>query len=245
MKFIIGTGYHYSSQWNADFFEIWKENTEKYSKNYYCICTNKICNTKNTIFLNHNLGHVGSLIKNNKDGLSGWSQSILTLALIAYGADSDLVFKESDCLFFGDVIGQMYRDCGDKGMVFGASMKDDPWMPCAQSAFLIKKWYLLDFVKTYLEISYNDKDILTEQKFCMLEEKNPNNFARLSFGVDRMRPIPWDEKVWYCQQWQPNEVNELGKRYFYKSIEKRNKSLKQIMKIIKNIIFGKKIYKNV
>ena len=39
MNYIIGSGYHYKSTWDAEFFQIWKENTEKYSKDYYVICT--------------------------------------------------------------------------------------------------------------------------------------------------------------------------------------------------------------
>jgi hypothetical protein len=211
MKYIVGSGYHYRSTWDSEFFQLWKKNTEKYTKDYYVVCTKVPADCDNMILLNDNLGHVGDCIKENRDGLCGWSHSVLTLAMIAYGANKDLIFKESDCIWHGDVPSKLYEDCGDKGMVFGAKMTAAPWMACAQATFLIKHWCILEFIRDYLFLP-SDKDMLPEDKFVKLEEQSPNTYGRISFGVDRQRPIPWDEPVWYAQQWTQEELDEAKRK---------------------------------
>jgi len=157
------------------------------------------------------VGHVGDMIKENREGLCGWSASICALAMIAYNCGKDFIYKEADCLWFGPVPERMYQDCEDKGMVFGAKMKTAPWMNCAQSTFLIRHSFILDFLRGYLFLPH-DKDMLPEDKFVKLEENHPDRFGRLSFGVDRMRPLPWDAEVWYAQQWTQEELDEAKKR---------------------------------
>jgi len=211
MNYIIGSGYHYRSPWDSAFFDIWKKNTHKYTTDYYVISTINGCKAHNQVFLHNNLGHVGDLMKDNGKGLCGWSGSVCALAMIAYNCGKDLVFKEQDTLFFGPVVEQMYKDCEGKGMVFGAKMDSAPWMTCAQSAFLLKRDFILDFMRGYLFLP-DDKDMLPEDKFVKLEENSPTNYGRLSFGVDRMRPLPWDAPVWYAQQWSDDELQEARTR---------------------------------
>ena len=45
-----------------------------------------------------------------------------------------------------------------------------------------------------------------------LEENDLDSYGRLSFGGDRMRPLPWDTEVWYAQQWTQNELDEAKSR---------------------------------
>lgn len=206
MKYIIGTGYHYKSEWDAEFFEIWKDNTEKYTKNYYCLSTVTPAPCENNIFVQHNLGHVGDLITNNKSNLCGWSASVLTLSMIAYNCNADFIYKESDCLWFGDVIYKMYEDLGQNKMVIGRPMASPPFMPCSQSTFLVKHSFILDFVQAYLGLPRDDKDFLPEHKFMELTSIFPNSISVLSFGIDRERPIDWEAPVWFCQQWTEGEL---------------------------------------
>jgi len=212
MKYIIGTGYHYRSSWDAEFFEIWKKNTERYSKDYFCISTTTPAPCENNIFTKHNVGHVGDLINKNILGLCGWSSSILALSLIAYNCGADFIYKESDCLWFGDVIGKMYNDVGNKQMVIGRGMTSHPYMPCSQSTFLIKHSFILNFIHLYLSLPIDDKDYLPEHKFYDLYMNVPEAFSMLSFGIDRERPINWDADVWFCQQWTEEEINEAKAR---------------------------------
>jgi len=211
MNYLIGSGYHHKSDWDAEFFEIWKKNTEKYTNNYYVVCTNTPANSEKILLLNNNLGHVGDCIAEKRDDLCGWSHSIITLAMIAYGMGKDLIFKESDCLFFGDVPQKLYEDIGDKGMVFGPQMTSAPYMPCAQSTFLIKHFCIIGFVRSYLYMK-SDRFLLPEDKFVELEKQQPEVYGRFSFGVDRQRPLPWSDEVWYAQQWTREELNEAKER---------------------------------
>jgi hypothetical protein len=54
--------------------------------------------------------------------------------------------------------------------------------------------------------------MLPEDKFVKLEEQSPDIYGRLSFGVDRQRPIPWDDEAWYAQQWTQEELDEARRR---------------------------------
>jgi hypothetical protein len=211
MNYVVGSGYHYRSDWDRDFYTIWRNNTEKYTHDYHIISTVRNVPAVNHILCNHNVGHVGDLIKENRDGLCGWSASICALAMIAYNCGRDFIYKEADCLWFGPVPERMYQDLGDKGMVFGAKMKTAPWMACAQSTFLIKHWFILDFLRGYLFLP-SDKDMLPEDKFVKLEENAPDKYTRLSFGVDREKPIPYDDSIFYAQQITESEMSELRRR---------------------------------
>lgn len=211
MNYIVGSGYHYRSDWDRDFFSIWKSNTEKYTKDYYIISTTRGVDNKNEILCNHNIGHVGDLMKEGREGLCGWSASICALAMIAYNCGRDFIYKEADCLWFGDVVGQMYRDCEGKQMVFGKKMESAPYMLCAQSTFLIRHGFILDFLRAYLFLPH-DKDMLPEDKFVKLEENHPDLYGRISFGVDREKPIPYDDSIFYAQQITESEMSELRRR---------------------------------
>lgn len=210
MNYIVGTGYHYRSDWDFNFFELWKSNTKKYTDDYFVMSTGPSLDNR-FIACRHNIGHVGDLIKENKGGLCGWSASVCALAMIAYNCGRDFIYKEADCLWFGDVIGQMYRDCEGKQMVFGKKMQSAPYMACAQSTFLIRHGFILDFLRAYLFLPH-DKDMLPEDKFVKLEENHPDLYGRLSFGVDREKPIPYDDSIFYAQQITESEISELRRR---------------------------------
>lgn len=211
MNYIVGSGYHYRSDWDRDFYTIWRNNTEKYTHDYYIISTVRNVPAVNHVLCNHNVGHVGDLIKENREGLCGWSASVCALAMIAYNCGRDFIYKEADCLWFGDVPSQMYRDCEGKQMVFGKKMASAPYMVCAQSTLLIRHSFILDFLRAYLFLPH-DKDMLPEDKFVKLESNHPDLYGRLSFGVDRERPLPWDAEVWYAQQWNQQELDEAKSR---------------------------------
>jgi hypothetical protein len=220
-KFIIGSGYWHQdgmSEAASNFHKIWLNNISKYTDSpIYVVCVGGCRPNFNDereilITLNGNCGHVGALINGTKNyPIGGWSASICLLAMLAYNNESSFVYAEQDCLWFGGVPERMYQDLGDKGMVFGAKMGAAPWMSCAQSTFLIRHSFILDFLRGYLFLPH-DKDMLPEDKFVKLEENSPNNYGRISFGVDRERPMPWDAEVWYAQQWTQEELDEAKKR---------------------------------
>jgi hypothetical protein len=86
-----------------------------------------------------------------------------------------------------------------------------PWMNCAQSLFMVKHHFIPAFVSVYLSLG-PDRSHLGEDKFIHVERCYPKLTRKLSFGVDRMRPIPWDDEVFYFQQPTPNELDEAYRR---------------------------------
>lgn len=145
---------------------------------------------------------------------SGWSASMVALALIAHCNNTDFVYTESDCLRFGKCIEQMYADCGDGSFIFGPRHDGPPWMASSQSLFLVKHAFIPHFVSAYLALGGERTEInLGEQKFVRLEEKfGPKIVKRLSFGVDRCRPIPWGAPAFYFQQPTAAELEEAKTR---------------------------------
>lgn len=217
MKFTLGSGrYNVSSEWK----HLWQANTAKgmpVGWPWVDIEVASKCDAYdeyNLLQLEGNLGHVGDLLNGTKKHeLCGWSGAVLALAMIAYCNETDLIYKEQDCLAFGPWVDQMYADLGDKGMVFGRKMINAPYMPCAQSLFLIRHRFIPEFVKRYIELGpENSQDNLPEHKFAKLEAAHPQHYARLSFGYDRERPINFDDKVFYAQKLSRNELEELKRR---------------------------------
>lgn len=162
--------------------------------------------------LTGDLGHIGAHLNNSKPHhLTGWSASMCALAMLAYVDEADFIYKESDCLAFGPWVPKMYEDIGDGEFLFGPPMTSAPWMSCAQSLFMVKHHFIPAFVSTYLSLG-PDRAHLGEDKFIHVANCYPNLTRKLSFGVDRMRPIPWDDKVFYFQQPTPEELAECYNR---------------------------------
>lgn len=168
------------------------------------------------IRLTGDLGHIHDHLDGgpkSHHAFTGWSASMLALAMTAYVDEADFIYKESDCFAFGPWVQRMYGDCGAHGWVFGPKMTSAPWMACQQSLFLVKHAMIPSFVRMFLEHGpENDRGGIGETRFVNME-KEIGQAARLSFGVDRMRPIPWDDEVFYFQQPTPDELAEAKRRH--------------------------------
>ncbi len=168
--------------------------------------------------LTGDLGHCEGLIEKAKRGLphpefAGWSASMCALAMLAYVDGATFVYKEEDALAFGPWLQRMKQDLGNADLVFGPKMKSAPWMPAAQSLFMVRHSAIPWFVRTYLSLGGDDNaSTLGEHKFCAMESKFPQRCRRLSFGCDREKPIPWDSDCFYAQQWTQAELEEAKRR---------------------------------
>lgn len=166
------------------------------------------------IHLTGDLGHVHDHLEGRKSyEFTGWSASMLALAMTAYVDCADFLYKESDCIAWGPWVKQMYADLGDGKIIFGPKMIAEPWMACAQSLFLVRHDWIPTFVQFYLSLG-KDGQIgnLGEDKFKKMKQRFPRECRELSFGVDRMRPIPWDDEVGYFQQPTDAELAEARRR---------------------------------
>jgi len=147
-----------------------------------------------------NLGHIGDYIHGRKHGKwCGWTAGVVFGMMHAYLHNMDFLYKEQDCLWFGEgIVDQMYSDLGDKDIVFGSCKLMGP----AQSLFLVRRNAIPNIIASLAQD--DDKDVLPEYKFARL-----SNHAKLSFGYDRDRPFNTDDKHWYIQQVTPQELELL------------------------------------
>lgn len=223
MKYMLGCGYHEGSQYDHEFSRLWVQNVERFASPqpeaivilstegdpYALVKGSRIT----VLTCNHNLGHVGHLLSGEKKNqLCGWSASFLTLGMLAYNMGLDLLFQEQDCLAFGPYVERMYQDIGDGSMVFGAKMRSQPWMASAQSLVLVRHSYILTMVRNYIDQGWDRRESLPEDKFARIEEMDPGQVRRLSFGYDRERPINFDDPVWSAQKLNGEELKELRRR---------------------------------
>lgn len=164
--------------------------------------------------LSGDLGHIHQHLDNgpkSHHAYTGWSASVLSLAMLAYVNETDFVYKESDCLAFGPWVQRMYRDLGDNNWAFGPKMTSAPFMACQQSLFLVRHRAIPTFVRLFLQHGpENNRASIGENRFMRMAVEMKPSF--LSFGVDRMRPIPWGDEVYYFQQPNPEELTEAKRR---------------------------------
>lgn len=227
MRYLIGSSYFdggkNGSEFRRAFVPIWHANIAKQNPQPSRIVITAEGGSKrpgcylntDVIRLTGDCGNCDQIIKKLRSNeFSGWTISMTALALIAYLDMSDFVYWEEDNLGFGDVIGQGYRDLGDGDMVIGRKMTSHPWMPCSQAFFIVRHRFIPTFVSNYLALGgETSPDKIGEHKHVILEERfGRKRVRRLSFGVDRERPIPWDAPVWFCQQWSPAEIEEARTR---------------------------------
>lgn len=227
MNYLLGSGYFHKNPHGDTFLNLWNSCIERYAdpapkKRVILSVGNSWPWTESEsqflhsdiINLGGNLGHVDALLAGNGHAYCGWTASFLALALIAYNAEKDFVYLEQDCLAFGPWVQRAYADMGGGDMVFGAKMKTAPHMPCAQALVLVRHSFIPTMVAMYLACG-TDANVnnLPEHKFVSLERRlGPERIKRLSFGVDRMRPIPWDDEVFYFQQPTATEIEEVKRR---------------------------------
>lgn len=212
----VVTGYHASTGKDA-LFKTWLDNTLRYShpKRITVVAdSGSVVPFNHEILLNinlsGNLGHFMELVEGKKPyALNGWSGAMLVGAMIAYCDESDMVWKEEDCLAFGPWAEKMYDELGGAKAIWGSCS----FMPCEQSLFLVMHDQIPEFVQHYLDgPPQNRSGEFGEDKFKRMEENFPEKYRRFSFGCGRDRPIPWDDEIFYFQQAKREDVEEAIKR---------------------------------
>lgn len=215
-KYMIGTGYYEKPETpRSDFFSIWFQNTMRHAQPERVVVLanggSKIDGAPGQwISMAGNLGHAHDLSEHRKPHvMCGWSAAFVTLAMLAYFDECDFIFKEQDALAFGPWVERLYEEIGTRGMIFG----DNKEFACSQSVVLIRHAFIPEFVRLYMGTgSEQEKSNECELKFKRLEQANPEQFGRFSFGCDRDRPIPYDAEVFYAQQLSGEELAEMKRR---------------------------------
>lgn len=223
-RYLVGSSYFDKRQADRpEFLRIWIENTKKCFANPTRVVlvaeagSNipfRLPDGYDSVNLTGDLGHVTMLESGEKKHVhGGWTAHMLALAMLAYCDEADFIYKESDCLAFGDILNQMYADLGEDGdIVYGHAHPGPPGMPSSQSLFLVRHRFLPELVKSYIAYGPDAKNY-GEQKFCRLRDDfGGRRIKMLSFGVDRVKPINYDRMPMYCQQVYPEEIAELKRR---------------------------------
>ena len=190
------------------FFKIWYKNTRTYVSSEIQIKILgpeqppdiELLENVKQIATYPNLGHIGDYIHKNKEGLwCGWTAGIVLGMIDAYVNEIDFVYKEQDCLAFGDYISSMYGNDEDFDIVYG----ECKLMGVAQSLFLVKRNAIPKIIASLAQEP--DVVILPEDKFLKLPVKQ----KRLSFGYDRDRPFNPKDPVFYIQQLSKDDYSIL------------------------------------
>lgn len=222
MSYVIASGYIGSDLRRNEFFNIWASNLFQ-NRDVNPSKTIVICSKDQEpyhrpdfiqfIKVSGNLGHIcrdGS----QRHQLEGWACDVMIGALVAYDDESDFLYVEQDCLPFGNFVSALQGECGEEGMIFGSNS----WMPSAQSLFYVRHAFIPEFVHCYLGKKIRDRKIGGEQAFAEIQSEFGKKIKRTSFGFDRDRPPEgfgsMKGKVWYVQQIQPAEIDELRKHGF-------------------------------
>lgn len=222
-RFLIGSSYFDKRQADRpEFLRLWIENTKKLFLNPTRVVIVAEAGSKipftlpegyDSVNLTGDLGHVTMLESGEKKHAhGGWTAHMLSLAMLAYCDEADFIYKESDCLAWGDILGQMYRDLDDGDICFGHAHPGPPGMPSSQSLFIVRHAFIPEFVKSYISYGPDAKNY-GELKFCRLRDDFGGRRVRmLSFGADRVRPIEWHRPIQYLQQIYPEELAEMKRR---------------------------------
>jgi len=187
-----------------DFFDIWKKNTKKYApESEIRIIGPDSPSSKDGIHIVStypNLGHVHDYIEGKREGIwCGWTAGIVVGMIDAYVNGWDFIYKEQDCLAFGDFVNKMKEENINSDITYGSCRLMGP----AQSLFIVRNYIIPVIIGCLAQ--YKDKDVLPEYKFQKLQVRQ----NRLSFGYDRDRPFNVHDSVFYVQQLTPTDLQIL------------------------------------
>lgn len=221
-KYVIVSGFYEGEQKTTnfsiskkDFLDIWYKNTVQFcnpTKIYVINVSNPIDKKyANLEFINmtENLGHVNDFVKlNDTHSLSGYTLSVLIGMLVAYNNKADFIYKEQDCLAFGNWVDELYNELEEKGnkMLIGKGHMDGF---IEQSLFICKNEFILPFISLYLNFMQGDYPLLPEYKFLQIMQNNPALIGFLDFGYGRIRPVNYQDSVFYVQQLNDEEIQYL------------------------------------
>lgn len=207
-KILIGTGFYSTAEnhWQRkNFFRRWWLNTWRTSERVVVVDNSEVGFTFpeiQIIRVHNNLGP-NTDVGPTHSRLLGWSMSWIIPAMIAYSEQCDFVYKEQDCLAFGDWLPEICHA--------NISVGRNSQMPCEQSLFYLKRDFIPTFVAQYIADPARDNEVMTECKMFEAAKGYMNTrFFDMPFG--RERPLTfYSDRPWYAQRWTDDELAELDK----------------------------------
>jgi hypothetical protein len=225
-KYIIGTGWwcdgtgvhtHTKHQQyvdkqtrQADFFNLWYKSVSSFTNPHKIIIIDSNSpikpdlRNKNNVSLFSLSENYGAALDGTRKGvLSGWDRSVLLSASIAFMDDCEyFVYVEQDCVLWGkNIIEDIIKNMGDKKMALGNGNGTPQLLQ--QSLIVIKR----DYIPKFLNIELNNT---TEELKKSPESRYFNKFKDdvifLDIGYGRKRPINFNDKQFYVQHLNENEL---------------------------------------
>ncbi len=211
MKYVLISGYYEKTPALAWFHSCWWDTLQRHAipkpERIFIIASGK-CSIKEPhgewIRLTGDLGHCDDLLSDRKPHfMPGCPAVWMAGAWLAYLNESDALFYEQDVLAFGNFVGRMYAELGDKDVIFGRNKMQG----AATSLFLVRHRYIPQFVADYLaEGPENVISRIPETKFCRMAERKPEHYCRYSFAYDKDRPFNPKDEVFFVQKCKPFEL---------------------------------------
>ena len=201
----------YGGLTSQDFFNLWYENTRKHIPEnipIHILGPHKpnLENKKNikSLLEYNNLGHFGDLLNKKKnDFLIGYTASAVYGMIDAYVRGKDFLYKEQDCLAFGDYVEEIYKIINNNkqyGILVGPSKQQ----ACSTAIHFVKRDNIPYAINKICSIP--DISCITEKKYSEIP-----NLGKLTFGYDRDRPFNAKDKIFYIQQVKIEELETLKK----------------------------------
>jgi hypothetical protein len=216
--YIVGTGYFKANQKCEDFFsDCWVPNTLKYASPEKIIVTNSASPEIPTeplvewLNLSRNPGHWSP----TPSRFAGWSFGFIQGALYAYAGDCDYIYKEQDCLAFGNWVEEMQRQCEGKGMVTGELWEPHVrWVTMELSLIFVKWEFIMPFLTQLFSIEETEDVMRPEKKFLAIRDKNPDSIGAVSFGYGGNRPFNCEDDCFYIQRprWNYQTKQEIASK---------------------------------
>ncbi len=209
-ELIIGTGFYANPSTlreKAAFLRLWLANTRQPHERVI-IFDNSATGIPDGIFRGRvirstfNLGHCGES-EGQRHKFTGWSMSWIIPALLAYSDNCDFIYKEQDCLAFGNWLSQVRSG--------RAAFGNNDVMECENSLFYIERDFIPEFAQAFMALPGKDAQFVVEAKFKALEQ-SLQGVGRFSMGVGRNRPLPADlhARPWYAQRLTHPELNRIA-----------------------------------
>ena len=225
MKYIIGTGWwcdgtgkHKGTVSGSDFirskefFNVWYYFVNKYTSPEKIIIVDSaspirpsIPDDKRIEFISTDQNYQHA--KLNKTQFDGWTRSFLLSAYYALMCEADyFIYIEQDCLVIGEHWVEQVIDFMQKNKNTCALGKWEDKYEIDQSLTVIEKSYIFEAIKKLHEPTRSDFEKRAEFRFRILD------YDFLPFGYNRNRPINFNDKTFYAQQWTEDELRELFTR---------------------------------
>jgi hypothetical protein len=224
-KLLIGTGWCAHKEGHNDPRRSERQNDPDYLKNFWLPAVKRQVNS--FLFLYHSIcnavlvdeaKYFNNVIYSDEYAKllpyrHDWAASNITAAAYAYANDMDYLFVEQDCLVVGlDKAVTLAREKG--GIWYGYGDNASYRKGWAENCLIyVDNALLLAFIRAMHAIKdTQDGEPFLERRFHEELSKCEGHIHYWPFGCGRLRPIPWNEEVFYAQHLTDEELDKFKER---------------------------------